>query len=311
VIILNDKQVLNIKPEFFAKVCGDAQYYCINYSQTFFSLLRETVLVEQKQLEKFKAWFDDYVSSFYGDDEYVNANLKMKQQHTHRTCSEMRYLAQEIGLSDNQKRVAEAIALFHDIGRFEQFTTYRTYNDARSTNHCMLGVKVLGRAKVLEELDPTERQWIATAVEYHGRKELPGNLNGQALLFSKLIRDADKLDVFYTVTEYYRQYRDNCEEFKLELEFPDGPEYSPEVVEGVLQGRLINYDELHTLNDAKLVQLGWVYDVNFAATLKRIRKRRFLEKLLEFLPKTDDIDRVREKIFESVQARLSKERDPL
>jgi len=267
--------------------------------------------VEQKQLEKFRAWFDDYVSGFYGDDEYVTANLKMKEQHTQRTCSEMRYLAQEIGLSDNQKQVAQAIALFHDIGRFEQFTTYRTYNDARSTDHCVLGVKVLREAKVLEKLDSTERQWIATAVEYHGRKELPGDLNGQALLFSKLIRDADKLDVFYTVTEYYRQYRDNCEEFKLELEFPDEAGYSAKVVEGVLQGRLIDYDELRTLNDAKLVQLGWVYDVNFVATLKRIRQRQFLEKLLEFLPKTPDIERVREQIFQYVQARLSKERQPL
>jgi len=267
--------------------------------------------VEQKQLEKFRAWFDDYVAGFYGDDEYVNANLKMKEQHTHRTCSEMRYLADEIGLSDIQKQVAEAIALFHDIGRFEQFTTYRTYNDARSTDHCVLGVKVLGQAKVLENLDPKERQWITTAVEYHGRKELPGDLNGQTLLFSKLIRDADKLDVFYTVTEYYRQYRDNCEEFKLELEFPDEPGYSAKVVEGVLHGRLIDYDELRTLNDAKLVQLGWVYDVNFVATLKRIRQRQFLEKLLEFLPKTNDIQMVREKIFGYVQARLSKERQPL
>jgi len=267
--------------------------------------------VEQKQLEKFRAWFDDYVSGFYGDDEYVNANLKMKEQHTHRTCSEMQYLSQEIGLSDNQKQIAEVIALFHDIGRFEQFTTYRTYNDARSTNHCVLGVKVLREAKVLEKLDSTEHQWIATAVEYHGRKELPGDLNGQALLFSKLIRDADKLDVFYTVTEYYRQYRDNCEEFKLELEFPDEPGYSAKVVEGVLHGRLIDYNELRTLNDAKLVQLGWVYDVNFAATLKRIRKRQFLEKLLEFLPKTPDIEIVGEKIFEYVEARLRKERESL
>jgi putative nucleotidyltransferase with HDIG domain len=263
--------------------------------------------VEQKQLEKFRAWFDDYVAGFYGDDDYVNANLKMKLQHTHRTRSEMQYLAQEIGLSDNQKQVAEVIALFHDVGRFEQFTTYGTYNDARSTNHCVLGLKVLDRAKVLENLDPTERQCIARAIEYHGRRELPKDLDGESLLFAKLIRDADKLDVFYTVTEYYRQYRDNGEQFMLELEFPDEPGYSAKVVEAVLQGRLIDYTQLRTLNDAKLVQLGWVYDVNFPATLKRIRQRRFLEKLLEFLPRTPDIEKVKDKIFEYVAARLSRE----
>ena len=265
--------------------------------------------MQQKQLENFRAWFNDYVAGFYGDDEYVNANLKMKEQHTHRTCAEMRYLAQEVGLSDNQKQVAQVVALFHDIGRFEQFTRYRTYNDTRSTNHCVLGVKVLGLAKVLQELDTIERQWIVKAIEYHGRRELPKDLNGQTLLFSKLIRDADKLDVFYTVTEYYRKYRDNPDEFMLELEFADEPGYCPEVIKGVEQGRLIDYSELRTLNDAKLAQLGWVYDVNFPATLRRIRQRRFLEALLEFLPKTDDIERVKEKMFEYVEARLSKERE--
>ncbi len=72
--------------------------------------------VEQKQLDKFKLWFDDYVAGFYGDDEVINANLKLKEKHSRRTCKEMLYLAGELGLDENQKRlriVHEITSRFH------------------------------------------------------------------------------------------------------------------------------------------------------------------------------------------------------
>jgi len=255
-------------------------------------------------LEKIRVWFDDYVAGFYSDDEFVNANIELKEKHSRRTCEETLGLAEELGLTDNQKRIADAIALLHDVGRFEQFVKYRTYNDPRSVNHCLLGMEVLRQRKVLEQVDSKERELIEKAIEYHGLKELPGDLDGECLLFSQLIRDADKIDVLYVVTEYYRQYRDNPEEFMLELEFPDEPGYSAEVVGGILCGRRIDNSELRTLNDMKLCQLGWVYDVNFAATLKRIRQRRFLEKIIDFLPRTEDIEKVKAKIFEYVDRRI-------
>lgn len=260
--------------------------------------------MEQEQLKKFRVWFDGYVASFYGDDRTTNANLKLKEEHSRRTCEEMLYLAEELNLPANQKRIADVIALLHDVGRFEQFVKYRTYNDSRSVNHCLLGLEVLHQSKVLEQVDRYERELIEKAIEYHGLRELPGNLEGEKLLFSKLIRDADKLDVFYVVTEYYRQYRDNPEEFMLELEFPDEPGYSAEVVEGILDGQRIDYGKLRTLNDMKLCQLGWVFDVNFTATLKRIKHRGFLEKIFDFLPDTEDTNEVREKIFEYVNSKL-------
>ncbi len=259
-------------------------------------------------MNKFRAWFDNYVAGFYGDDESINANLKLKEKHSQRVCEEMSYLAGELGLTENQKRIADTIALFHDIGRFEQFVKHRTYSDFKSLNHCLLGVEVLRREKVLEQLDRREKELVEKAIEHHGMMELPADLEEEELLFSKLIRDADKLDIFYVVLGYSRQYRDNPEKFKLGLEFPDEPWCSAEVVEGLLRGRRIDYSTLRTLNDMMLCQLGWVYDVNFTATLKRIKRRRFLEKIFDFLPKTDDINNVRGKIFEYVGSRIERDK---
>ncbi len=262
--------------------------------------------MEQKQLDKFRAWFDNYVAGFYGDDEVINANLKLKEEHSRRTCREMQYLVDEMGLEENQKRLSEAIALFHDIGRFEQLVKYRTYSDVKSVDHCRLGLEVLQQTEVLDGIDRQEKQLIEKAIEYHGRKELPGDLNGRCLLFSKLIRDADKIDALYVVTENYKQYRDNPQDFKLDLELPDEPGYSAEVVEGLLRGQRVDYSRLRTLNDLKLCLLGWVYDVNFTPTLKRIKQRNFLEKLLGFLPENEDIERIREKIFGYVDFRIER-----
>lgn len=263
--------------------------------------------MEQDELKKFRCWFDDYVAGFYGGDDFLNANLKLKEQHSHRVCREMRYLADMLVLTDNQKRIADAIALFHDIGRFEQFTKFRTYNDARSVDHCLLGLEILRKTGALDGVTGEEKEIIERAIEYHGRKNLPADLDGRCLLFSRLIRDADKLDVLYVVTEYYKQYRNNPHNFLLELEFPDSPTYSSEIVEATLRGELIDYTTLRTLNDMRLLQLGWVYDVNFGATLERIKHRKFLEILLDFLPQTPDIEKVKEKIFAYVDFRIKQE----
>jgi hypothetical protein len=54
----------------------------------------------------------------------------------------------------------------------------------------------------------------------------------------------------------------------------------------------------------KLCVLGWVYDVNFPATLKRIRQRGYIETILGFLPDNDDTRKVRDKILAYVDSHI-------
>ncbi len=260
--------------------------------------------MEQEQVGKFRLWFDEYVGGFYGDDEFLNANIELKDKHSRRVCDEMAYLAEQLNLSPNEKLIAQTIAIFHDIGRFEQFIKYRTYHDPRSVNHCLLGLEVLEKTKILEGVDSGEKQLIEKAIEYHGQKELPADLDGQCLLFSQMIRDADKIDIYYVVIDYYRQYRENPDGFKLELDLPNKPEYSANVVEQILKEEKIDYNTLRTWNDMKLCQLSWVYDVNFIPTLRRIKQRKFIEGILEFLPGNTDIEKVKQKIFEYIDFRI-------
>jgi hypothetical protein len=263
--------------------------------------------LEQTQLEKFRIWFDDYVVGFYGDDETVNANITLKENHSRRTCKEMLFLADELGLDENQRLISETIALLHDVGRFEQFVKYRMYRDDKSVDHCLLALEVLEKNHVLDGVDLQEKFVIQKAIEYHGRKELPPGLDDQCLLFSRLIRDADKLDALYVVVKYYEQYRENPQNFKLGVELPDEPGYTEHLVNDLLHGHCVDNRKLRILNDLKLSLLGWVYDVNFTPTLKRIKRCGYLERLLGFLPPDENIQKVREKILGYVDFRIKRE----
>jgi HD superfamily phosphohydrolase YqeK len=276
--------------------------------------------MNREQLDKLKQWFDSFAAGFYsrkgrltpvrdtlrwaGDDEYVNANIKLKQDHSKRVCEETLYLADELGLGDNERLLAETIALLHDVGRFPQFAKYRTYHDPRSVNHCQLAVSVLKEHKVLDALEPNEKQIILKAIEYHGVKELPENLDDDTLLFCRLIRDADKLDIYRVVIQGYTQQRDDPDNFKFEMELPDEPRRSPDIIQAILNGEHIDYAKLRTWNDMKLINLAWVYDVNFTAALKRIKERRFLETIIELLPETPDIRKVGDKVLGYIEDRI-------
>ena len=271
---------------------------------SFYFLLYIMPAMNSVQLTKLKTWFDKFVAGHYCDDEFINANVKIKQEHTKCVCEEMLYLADELKLDKNQRLLAETTALLHDVGRFPQFVKYRTFNDPRSIDHCALALKVIRKENVLADLPENERQLIETAVKYHGAKVLPTNLSGDTLLFSKMVRDADKLDIYRVVTRAYIQHRDDPDNFKLEIEFPDLPGYTPAILEAVLAGRLIEYRDLLCWNDMKLCVLGWVYDVNFPAALRRIRQRGYIDLVLSFLLDTDDTRRVREKILTYVDSRI-------
>ncbi|MBN1507307.1 MAG: HD domain-containing protein [Sedimentisphaerales bacterium] len=262
--------------------------------------------MKQEQVEQFRSWFEEYTSRFYGDDEYVNIHIRLKQDHTKRTCEETGLLAGRLALDESQRHVAEVVALFHDIGRFPQFARYRTYKDVLSVDHCHLGVEVLTQEGILGCLRREERQWIETAVEHHGRKSLPSDLRGQALLFARLIRDADKLDIFRVVLTNYRAFHHEPAKYSFEVELPDEPVCSPAVVDAVMNGVLVGHENLRTMNDMKLCRLGWVYDLNFAASLERLQEQGFIDELLRLLPQTPQIAQVGKKIHSYLDAKLGR-----
>ncbi|MEN8128519.1 MAG: HD domain-containing protein [Planctomycetota bacterium] len=260
--------------------------------------------MQKQQLEAYKRWFTEYVVGFYtADDDYINQNIQLKECHTHRVCNEMRQLAKALEMDANDMLIAETIALFHDVGRFPQLQKYRTYKDAISENHSLLGLKVLAEHDVLKDIDAEERAIIEKAIEFHGAKELPA-MDERTLHFAKMIRDADKIDIFELLVKNYRILEEDPDNFPWEVEYPNTAECSSYVINAVLNRELIDYHKLETINDFKLLQLGWVYDVYFDWSLRQIHDRGYLQAIIDLLPKTDEVKQATECVLNYTRQKI-------
>lgn len=78
----------------------------------------------------------------------------------------------------------------------------------------------------------------------------------------------------------------------IELSLPDTPGISEDVRRDLLSGRVVNVSHVRNMNDFKLLQVGWVFDIDFEPSWKRIQERRYLERLRAVLPDSQEIDEI-------------------
>jgi hypothetical protein len=242
-------------------------------------------MITPQQLDDFKTWFHAHVHSFALTRDDQRFNFELKEAHTGRVCTEMLELGRSENLDTGQLRLAESIALFHDVGRFVQYHQYGTFLDFKSTDHGRLGVEALAAQHVLDSIDPQTRDLIIFAVAHHNRAALPEDETPERLYYARMVRDADKLDIGRIYSTYYHD-PSVPRSPALELELPDLPEITPAIYEDLLAGRRVKNIHIRTLNDLKLVQMGQVLDMNYHRTFALVAERGYLEKIYAALPQT-------------------------
>jgi hypothetical protein len=99
------------------------------------------------------------------------------------------------------------------------------------------------------------------------------------------------------LTDYYNS-KDNGSNPALDLDLPDTPEISEVVINDIMKKRCVNLKNVITINDFKLLQVSWVFDVNFDYTLRYIKEHRYIEKIIKVLPQTVEIQQIYNHISE-------------
>lgn len=247
--------------------------------------------MQKEDLDYFREWFFEYANRFFSPDSFTQENIELKIEHTRRVCENILLIAKSEKISEKECMLAETIALFHDLGRFEQFTKYKTFRDSESENHAVLGVKILNKEGVLSRLPEEEIRLILKAVEYHNLMEIPGNVKPSSKLhfFCRLIRDADKIDILRLASEEYAEEENNRNP-ALELYLPDARGYSEPIVSEVLNNRMAKIKDMKNRNDIKLLRLSWIFDINFPATFSLLKKYGYLESIISSLPESKETD---------------------
>jgi len=231
--------------------------------------------MNKQRLSILYQWYKGYVGGFKSDDAKHQRNIDIKDQHTKRVCKNIIDIGRSLNLDKNNLQIAEAVALLHDLGRFPQYDRYRTYSDAKSEDHAKLGIKVIQQHDVLIDIDPELRDLMLRSIGYHNKKNLPVDETDKGLMFTKLLRDADKLDIFKVVTDYYLSKNETKNEV-LELWLPNIPKISNKVILDVKKGATVDYNHVKTLSDFKMLQMSWIYDINYSRTCQLIKEHNYI-----------------------------------
>ena len=246
--------------------------------------------MQHADLIRLQQWFDKYVTSFYDLEPDGLRNIILKKEHTMQVVAGMASIAAGERLNKEETMIASTVALLHDVGRFPQYRRWRTFRDSDSDNHARLSLEVIRSEQLLGNLTDDERLLIEEAVRFHNLLALPEQIESPTDRYIKLIRDADKLDIWRVFLEYY-QLPEEQRASAVGLGFPDRPEVTPECLDALSSGKIVRLEQARVLNDFKLLQISWVYDLNFDTTRRLLLEREYLPRLAATLPDNATVTR--------------------
>jgi len=241
--------------------------------------------MNDEQYNFFQQWAKQHILTFQEVDPLHQQSIDLKEAHTFRVCAAIERIGSGLCLSENDLRIAYVTALFHDIGRFPQYQKYRSFRDLDSENHAKLSIRELNRHRILHTLTFTERQLISRAILFHNRLHIPGNLDPKTLLHCQLIRDADKVDILQVMSEHFHM-AESLQNPVITLGLGADRQVREEVYRMLLDGRIMSYTKLKTINEFKVLQMSWVFDINFRPTFEILRERNNIGAIAATLPDT-------------------------
>ncbi len=235
--------------------------------------MREDESIKMIDLDKAEKEFIKYSEKFNLEDSH----LKRKQLHSLRVRDLSNQIAQKMKLSDEEIQIATLIGLLHDIARFEQFTQYGTFRDRESIDHGDLGVGILKKDDYIKTYieDEKYKDIIYVAIKNHNKYKIEEGLNPKQEMFCKIIRDADKLDIFYEAIDIFYKEKE-IEEINQSI-------VNNKVLSKIYEKKTINRNEFTERGKLieVLVMLAFLFDMNYSASFEIIYKQKYINRIFQ------------------------------
>ena len=214
----------------------------------------------EKDLEIFK----NYVFNKY---DTTNKLIMEKYDHSIRVAMLMIDLGLRLNLSDEDIRLAFQIGLFHDLGRFREVERSNKFNNL-TFDHAACSDKILFNDHLIDEFEVSEEDYltIKKAVYFHNKKDINLPLTEREALFTKMIRDMDKLDIITVMVP------------KNVLSFTE--HHTPQVLTDYFNGAKIDLRNIKNGTDRFILYLSFIRDLYFEESKEMAMERRDLNKLV-------------------------------
>ncbi|MDR3362013.1 MAG: HD domain-containing protein [Desulfovibrio sp.] len=225
-------------------------------------------------------WFANYAAQERAKEREDPAPLDLKFTHTHNVLANARHIVSSENFT--QARACLLAALYHDVARFEQYLRYRTFRDRVSCDHGLLGIKILKQERPLNEEHPLVRRLVLAAVGLHNRFRLP-SLPEDLALVTRVVRDADKLDILRVMDEHLSQPGPYSPTVVMSLPDDDTIVSEP-ILQAALEGCVAAYEDLRSVNDFRVLLGTWFTDMNFTGSRQKFVTDGHARRILQALP---------------------------
>ena len=227
--------------------------------------------------------FNKYAKTF---DLKVKA-IMYKYHHSFRVMDIAHDIAVSLNLSEKDIELASICGLFHDVGRFRQWTEYETYYDDQSIDHGDLGYDVL------KEIYPNneDKEIILQTTKHHNKYKV-SDLDERTTLFCNIARDADKLDI---IREQANQIKSSEIVLKEKL------------LDNIYNGVICENKNVKNEVDSIIRMISWIFDYNFKYTYQFLLDKKILENkfnLLKIYGETDEIKKLENFVYNEIEKRL-------
>lgn len=224
-------------------------------------------------------WFCAFTDS-YRKNGTLPSMLEIKFGHSRRVAANALAIAESEGLTDGDEILtAYMVGLLHDVGRFEQYIRYETFLDAASIDHGDFGAELLEEKFDWSSVPGKIREAVITGVKYHNKKDVPEALPSYVLPWVKLIRDADKIDIFRTI----QQRIDNGTIFDMMPRHEKVTGLNPVLVEEISSTMKGSWKNARSLQDFRLVQMTWGTDLNFSYSVDLLVREGIFDRISDDL----------------------------
>ena len=239
----------------------------------------------EKQIQEFKKYFEMF--------DTKNENIYRKYTHSLRVMNFSLEIAKSLKLDNEIIELSGLIGLLHDIGRFEQCTKYETYSDLRSVDHAELGVEILKKDNYINKYieDKNSQSLILKAIFEHNKYSINQNLTPTEILFSNIIRDADKLDIM----------ENQGNKISSDIIAHD------EAIQAIFEKRCCVKNKFFNEADKSLTTLCFIFDINFPYSFQYIKDKNIanqkLQTLKNHIPSNVNFDEIEKIINEQINTR--------
>lgn len=227
--------------------------------------------------------FNKYVKNYNLKDK----NIMGKYHHSFRVMEFCKEIAISLKLNEKDIYIASICGLLHDIARFSQWTKYQTYVDKKSFDHGDEGERILSETITNFTNDSEISSIVIDSTKYHNKISIPP-LDERHLLFIKIVRDADKLDI---MTEQGNLINMNKIELKKEL------------LDSIYNKQICKNEYITNEVDSILRMISWIFDLNYKYSYLYLVDKKIIEKkfnLLEMYGETEDTIKLKKFIEENI-----------